>query len=396
MQSLENVSFQIEKECREKPEQIGTPEQIFFSVLSGKLKVDEQTQAYLESRYHIDCHERMSLLCVYHGEQVSSEETRRQIRHVLSSYPGLDCYYPDLVYRNTVTVVLKGYRDLKDLERWVQQQILQRSRQKMAVGWIEVDDLNALGEGFSLLYPYLDWNISMDHKVLICYPQIRNVQTAPCNYPIDLERDTFAALARGDVAGTRDRSIDFFAWMAAKDPEDLNSMRLKVLELVLRAEYDAFKTGSVNYAYDYRKDYLTQVNALMDPEQIRNWFLDRMTSISSVIRDQNEEQSETTVSRACKYIQENFRKDISLDDVSKEVNVSPYYFSKLFKEEVGENFIDYLTRLRIECSKELLRRAALTIREAGLQSGYSDPNYFSRIFKKQTGMTPREYREQNT
>ena len=216
------------------------------------------------------------------------------------------------------------------------------------------------------------------------------------DYPIDLERDTFAALARGDVAGTRDRSIDFFAWMAAKDPEDLNSMRLKVLELVLRAEHDAFKTGSVNYAYDYRKDYLTQVNALMDPEQIRNWFLDRMTSISSVIRDQNEEQSETTVSRACKYIQENFRKDISLDDVSKEVNVSPYYFSKLFKEEVGENFIDYLTRLRIECSKELLRRAALTIREAGLQSGYSDPNYFSRIFKKQTGMTPREYREQNT
>ena len=63
---------------------------------------------------------------------------------------------------------------------------------------------------------------------------------------------------------------------------------------------------------------------------------------------------------------------------------------------MGENFIEYLTRLRIECSKELLGRAALTIREAGLQSGYADPNYFSRIFKKQTGMTPREYREKYT
>lgn len=216
------------------------------------------------------------------------------------------------------------------------------------------------------------------------------------NYPVEVERDSFAALARGDVAETRERSTELFDWMVSKDSEDLNSMRLKVLELVLRAEYDAFHTGSVNYAYDYRKDYLTQINALMDPDQIRDWFLDRMTAISSVIRDQNEEQSESTVSKACKYIQENFRRDISLDDVSKEVNVSPYYFSKLFKEEVGENFIEYLTRLRIECSKELLRRPALTIREAGLQSGYSDPNYFSRIFKKQTGMTPREYREQNT
>ena len=216
------------------------------------------------------------------------------------------------------------------------------------------------------------------------------------DYPVEVERDGFAALTRGDVAVTRDRFAELFAWMVAKDPDDLNSMKLKVLELVLRAEYDAFHSGSLNYAYDYRKNYLEQVNALTDQDQIQTWFLDRMTAICSMIRDQNEEQSESTVSRACKYIQENFRKDISLDDVSKEVNVSPYYFSKLFKEEVGENFIEYLTRLRIECSKELLRRAALTIREAGLQSGYSDPNYFSRIFKKQTGMTPREYREQNT
>ena len=216
------------------------------------------------------------------------------------------------------------------------------------------------------------------------------------DYPIELERDEFTALARGDVNGMLEKASEFCDWMEAHDPDDLDSMRLKVLELVLRAEFDAFKAGSVNYAYDYRKDYLPQVSALTDSAQIRRWFLDRMTAICSTIRDRSDEQSESTVSRARKYIEENFRSDISLDDVSKEVNVSPYYFSKLFKEEVGENFIDYLTGLRIECAKELLRRPILTIREAGMQSGYADPNYFSRIFKKQTGMTPREYREQYT
>ena len=73
--------------------------------------------------------------------------------------------------------------------------------------------------------------------------------------------------------------------------------------------------------------------------------------------------------------------------------MSPYYFSKLFKEEVGENFIDYLTALRISKAKEYMCDKSLSIREAGSMAGYADPNYFSRIFKKHTGMTPREYRE---
>ena len=92
------------------------------------------------------------------------------------------------------------------------------------------------------------------------------------------------------------------------------------------------------------------------------------------------------------FIQENFSKEISRDDVSGEVNISPYYFSKIFKEETGENFIEYLTRIRMEKAKELLKKPEISVKEAGLQSGYTDPNYFSRIFKKQTDMTPSEYK----
>ena len=79
--------------------------------------------------------------------------------------------------------------------------------------------------------------------------------------------------------------------------------------------------------------------------------------------------------------------------MSQFVNVSPYYFSKLFKEETGENFIEYLTGLRIAHAKELLKNPALSIKEICVMSGYSDPNYFSRIFKKQENMSPSEYRE---
>ncbi|MHB8128188.1 MAG: helix-turn-helix domain-containing protein, partial [Mobilitalea sp.] len=80
-------------------------------------------------------------------------------------------------------------------------------------------------------------------------------------------------------------------------------------------------------------------------------------------------------------------------DVSRIVDISPYYFSKLFKEETGENFIEYLTNIRIEKAKKLLQNRDVSIKNICVDTGYSDPNYFSRIFKKQVGVTPTEYRE---
>ena len=75
------------------------------------------------------------------------------------------------------------------------------------------------------------------------------------------------------------------------------------------------------------------------------------------------------------------------------MDISPYYFSKLFKEETGENFIEYLTSLRINKAKELIQNSSLSMKEICAEVGYADPNYFSRIFKKNVGATPTEYKE---
>ena len=127
-------------------------------------------------------------------------------------------------------------------------------------------------------------------------------------------------------------------------------------------------------------------------EELRKWFLDKMVNACRAIRDQKEDQSNSAAKKAMLFIRDNYYKDISLDDVSGIVNISPYYFSKIFKEETGENFIEYLTRIRIENAKEFLVQPDISIKEAGIRSGYTDPNYFSRIFKKQTDMTPSEYK----
>lgn len=212
-------------------------------------------------------------------------------------------------------------------------------------------------------------------------------------FPVETEEAMFQLAQKGDVEGMRREANRFFDWMVQKYPREKDNIRLKVLEFILQTEKYAFQAGVVNYGFTYRKDYLSTVMALDDYEQLRQWFLDKMTAVCTSVHNRREERSESVVIRAQNYIQENYGKDISLDDVSKEVNISPYYFSKLFKEESGENFIEYLTRIRMEHAKEMLKNPELSIKEVGMRSGYADPNYFSRIFKKQTDMTPREFRE---
>ena len=69
------------------------------------------------------------------------------------------------------------------------------------------------------------------------------------------------------------------------------------------------------------------------------------------VLNKREEKTGSIIETAKNYIKNNYHKDISLDDVSREVNISPYYFSKLFKETTGENFIEYLTNLRMDKAK---------------------------------------------
>ena len=99
------------------------------------------------------------------------------------------------------------------------------------------------------------------------------------------------------------------------------------------------------------------------------------------------------IAKALDYIRENFHEpDISLHTVAKEVNFSPNHFSTVFRQEAGETFINYLTRTRIEHAKTLLKTTQLRTADVGYNVGYNDTHYFSYVFKKHTGMTPKEYR----
>jgi two-component system response regulator YesN len=99
-----------------------------------------------------------------------------------------------------------------------------------------------------------------------------------------------------------------------------------------------------------------------------------------------------TIETAIRYIDDNYSQDISLENISQHVYLSPSYFSLLFKQVTGINFIDYLNKIRIEKACELLKDIRYKTYEIAYKTGFHDEKYFSFIFKKITGMSPSQFR----
>lgn len=92
------------------------------------------------------------------------------------------------------------------------------------------------------------------------------------------------------------------------------------------------------------------------------------------------------------YVERHYMEEISAYSAAEQMNYSEAYFCKLFKEYFGMSFVSYLAKYRINEAKKLIESSNLAIKEIGKICGYPDPCYFTRVFKKETGYTPSEYR----
>jgi two-component system response regulator YesN len=132
---------------------------------------------------------------------------------------------------------------------------------------------------------------------------------------------------------------------------------------------------------------------LEDINKIHTWYRRKLREYANVLVIYNQSHVKQVVEQAEEYIRSNYVNNITLNDVASEVFVSPQYLSRIFHGEKGISFIEYLNRCRIDRAKELLCQKSIPITEVAFQSGYNDYKYFSNVFKKYTGLTPRDFRK---
>lgn len=136
---------------------------------------------------------------------------------------------------------------------------------------------------------------------------------------------------------------------------------------------------------------MLKIDASWSVEPLKEWAFGSFVQIKAYSDSRSDNIRSDLMERIRGYIQSNVQ-DITLQAVADHVNLHPVYVSNLFKQETGENFSNYVLRLRMEKAVQLLKHKDLKINQIALEVGYQKPQYFIKLFKTQYGMTPQEYK----
>ena len=131
--------------------------------------------------------------------------------------------------------------------------------------------------------------------------------------------------------------------------------------------------------------------SLTSYDALKHWLEDFIKKAADQTDALSGKRNSTIIHKARIYIEKNFNQEITLENVAASVCVTPYYLSRLFKKETGENFNAYLTQFRIEKAKELFRSTNQSIKTVSYDTGFNTQAYFCRVFKKMEGISPSEY-----
>lgn len=127
--------------------------------------------------------------------------------------------------------------------------------------------------------------------------------------------------------------------------------------------------------------------------EIHEYVLNYIDACFSFARNEELIDNKSYVEKAVDIINKYYYEDLSLQTVAAGININPSYLSRIFKLETGNNFVSYLTKIRLEKAKQYLESKKLKVYEVAEKVGYSNYAYFSRIFKKVVGVSPEEYKE---
>ncbi|MCO5386009.1 MAG: response regulator [Desulfosporosinus sp.] len=137
------------------------------------------------------------------------------------------------------------------------------------------------------------------------------------------------------------------------------------------------------------------------PSVFKKIFHDLLTTASACQVHAEEEivEQETnqiySIEKSLKYIHDNFKQKLPLQLVSSNVFLNPQYFSRIFKKEVGVTYIDYVNKLKIDHACKLLETTSYPAYRISSECGFTDPSYFNRVFVQQMNMTPKAYRRKH-
>jgi two-component system response regulator YesN len=173
-------------------------------------------------------------------------------------------------------------------------------------------------------------------------------------------------------------------------------LKVRILEMLTVMSRAAMELGAAaSVLLDIKLKAGEEISAITTMDEMENWLVALLGDICALLQEKHQANALRAVMQARQYINENYTWGISLEEVARQVLLSPFYLSHAFTELTGMSFTDYLKTVRIHQAQSLLLTTNKAVAEVATSVGYQDPNYFSRVFRIATGKSPQQYRRGN-
>jgi len=212
-------------------------------------------------------------------------------------------------------------------------------------------------------------------------------------YPVEKENELMQLVTRGDKMNSQKVLNEIIGHIFFVAGNDVAKIRIRVQELVVLLSRAAVEGGaSVEEIFGLNNNYLLQLQKMHDIDDIAAWLARILTRFSDCVFTLKSVKHADLIQKAIQYMNTNYNRKISLQEVAEHVFMSPSHFSKVFKTEMKEGYVDFLNRIRVDKSKILLRERSIPLVDISEMAGFDDQSYFSRVFKQYTGMSPGRFR----
>ena len=209
----------------------------------------------------------------------------------------------------------------------------------------------------------------------------------------EFKKQLLKKLEAGDSGGVKS-FLELYAADLISAGLELDRFKNAFFELIVTAN-NTTKEINKTFASSTFDNAFATLSSENDKNLIKDFAQKFLMECTAAVMNVKKAEENPIIKKVCDYVDTHLEEDISLEQAADISGVSSFYLSKLFKEEKGETFINFISGKRLEKARQLLAETELSIKEITAAVGYNDQNYFSRIFKSKYGLSPKEYRKIN-
>ena len=212
-------------------------------------------------------------------------------------------------------------------------------------------------------------------------------------YPYDKEKELITKVKTGNTAEAKAMLNDLLGYVFFSEGSNLETIKSRAIELCSLLSRAAIEGGATSdRILKINNQFLKDLQSIRNLDELCYKLQDSIDIFAESMFEYIPTKNSELMKKALSYISRNFASPITLEDVAKQVHLNPAYFSSIFKQSIGSSFKEYLNMVRIEESKRLLANTDYSVIDIAVATGFEDQSYFSKVFKKYTGLTPKQYR----